>query len=55
MNEARIVLKTLTRKPTGKRLLGRPQPRQEDNIKMNLKEIGVNTRNCVDSSQDTGY
>jgi hypothetical protein len=26
----------------------------EDDIRMDLKEIGINTRNCVDSAQDRG-
>jgi hypothetical protein len=26
-----------------------------DNVKMNLKEIGIITRNWVDSAQDTDY
>ena len=29
--------------------------RWEDDIKMNLKEIGINTRNWVDSAQDRHY
>ena len=32
-------------KPTGKGHLGRPRHRWEDNIRMNLAEIGVNTSN----------
>ena len=28
---------------------------QEDNIKMDLKEIGISVRNCADSAQDTDY
>ena len=39
----------------GKRSLGRPRRRWEDNIRMNLKEIGVNMRNWVDSAQEKGY
>ena len=39
-------------KPTGKRLLGRPMSRWEDNIRMDLKEIATNTRNLVGSAQD---
>ena len=31
--------------PTGKIHLGRPRRRWEDNIRMDLKEIGINTRN----------
>ena len=34
--------KILAGKPTGKRPLGRPRHRWEDNIRMDLKEIGVN-------------
>ena len=29
--------------------------RWEDNIRMDLKEIGINTRNCVGSTQDRDY
>jgi hypothetical protein len=32
--------KILSEKPEGKRLLGRPRHRREDDIRMNLKEIG---------------
>ena len=32
-------------KTTGKRPLGRRRRRWEDNITMDLKEIGINTRN----------
>ena len=39
--------KMLTGKPTGKRPLGRARRRWEDNIRMNLKEIGINTRNWI--------
>jgi hypothetical protein len=42
-------------KPTGKRFLGRPRHRWEDNIRMNLKEIGINTKKWVDSAQDNNY
>ena len=31
------------------------QERWEDNIKIDLKEIGINTRNWVDSAQDMDY
>ena len=34
--------KILTCKPMGKRLLGRPRSRWEDNIRMELKELGIN-------------
>ena len=42
-------------KPTGKRPLGRPRHRWEDNVRMDLEEIGVNAGNWVDSAQDTNY
>ena len=42
-------------KPTGKRSLGRPRRRWEDNIRMNLEEIGMNAENWVDSAQDRDY
>ena len=35
----------LTGKPIGKRPLGRPRRRWEDNIRMDLNEMGINTRN----------
>ena len=36
--------KILTGKPTGKTPLGRPRRRWEDNIKMDLEEIGISMR-----------
>ena len=47
--------KILTGKPTGKRPMGRPRRRWEDNIRMNLEEIGINAGNLVDSAQDRNY
>ena len=41
--------------PIGKRPLGKPRHRLEDNIRMDLKEIGINTRSCVDSTHDRNY
>ena len=32
--------------------LGRPRPRWEDNIRMDLEEIGINAGNWVDLAQD---
>ena len=45
MEEGRSTFKILTGKPTGKRPLGRPRRRWEDNIRMDLKEICFNTGN----------
>ena len=42
-------------KPTGKRRLGRPRRRWEDNIRMDLEAIGINAGNWVDSAQDRNY
>ena len=55
MEEGRSVLKILTGTSTGRRPLGNPRYRLEDNIKMDFKEIHVNMRNCVDSAQDRDY
>ena len=52
VDKGRSAFKISREKPTGKRPLGRPRPRWEDNIRMDLKEIGINTRNWVDSPQD---
>ena len=41
--------------PTGKIPLGRSRPRWEDNIRMDLKEIGINTSNWLDLTQDRDY
>ena len=42
-------------KTTGKRPLGRRRRRWEDNIRMDLEEIGINARKWVDSAQDSNY
>ena len=55
MEEGRSAFKILTGKPTGKRPLGRPRRRWEDNIRMDLEEIAINAGNWVDSSQDMNY
>ena len=40
MGEGRFVHRVLVGKTEGKRPLGRPRPRWEDNIKMDLQEVG---------------
>ena len=55
MEESRSALKMLSGTPTGKRPLGRPRRRCEENIRTNLKEKGINTRNWVDLAQDRDY
>ena len=54
MGKHRSVIKILKDKPTGKRALRRPRHRWEDNIIIDLKEIGIG-RNWVDSAQDSDY
>ena len=55
MERGRSAFKILTGKPIGKRPLGRPRRRWEDNIRKGLEEIGINARNWVDSAQDRNY
>ena len=47
MEGGRSAYKILTGKPTGKRPLGRPRRRYDDNIRMDIKEINVNTKNWI--------
>ena len=42
-------------KPTGKRPLGRPRRRWEDNYRMDLEEIGIKAGNWVDLAQVRNY
>ena len=55
MEEGRRAFKILTDKPTENRLLRRPRCRWEDNIRMDFEEIGINTKNLVNSTHDTDY
>jgi len=48
--EAYIVF--LVGKPEGKRPLGRPRRRWEDNIKMDLQEVGCRGMDWIDLAQD---
>jgi hypothetical protein len=51
--ETRSIYRVLTGKPEGKRPLGRPRRRWEDNIKMNLQEVGCGGMDWIDLAQDT--
>jgi hypothetical protein len=53
--ERKSAFKVVTSKSSGERPLWRPRRRWEDNIRMDLKEIVINTRNWVDSTQDSDY
>jgi hypothetical protein len=44
MEEERCVYWVLVGRPEGKRPLGRPRSRWEDNIKMDFREIGIDGR-----------
>ena len=55
MQCGRSAFKIVTGTPTGKRPLRRPKRRWEDNNRMDLKEIGINTRNWFDSTQNMDY
>ena len=55
MEKSRTAFKISTSEPTGKRPLGRPRRRWEDNISMHLEEIGINASNWVGSAQDRDY
>ena len=52
MEEGRGVHKVLMGKPEGKRPLGRPRRRREDNIKMNLQEVGRGCGDWIELAQD---
>ena len=46
------VHRVLVGKPEGKRPLGRPRRRWEDNIKMNLQEVGAVCEDWIELAQD---
>jgi hypothetical protein len=53
MGEGRGVYRILGGEPEGKRLLGRPGRKWEDNIKIYLREIGINGANWIRLTQDS--
>jgi hypothetical protein len=52
IGEGRGVYRVLVGRPEGKRPLGRPRRRWEDNIKMDLREIGIDGANWIQLAQD---
>ena len=52
IGEGRGLYRVLVGKPEGKRPLGRPRLRWEDNIKMDLQEEGCNCMDWVELAQD---
>ena len=55
MQENRSTSKIVTGTPAGKRPLERTRHSWKDNIRMDLTEIGISTRNWVDLAQDRDY
>jgi hypothetical protein len=53
MGERRGVYSVLVGRPEGKRPLGRPRPRWEDNIKMDLQEVVCGGMDWIELAQDT--
>ena len=52
MEQSRIAYRGLVGNPEGKRPLGRPRHRWEDNIKMDLREVGCDPREWIDLAED---
>jgi hypothetical protein len=52
MGEDKGVYRVFVGKPEGKRPLERPRRRWEDNIKMDLREIGIEGTNWIHLAQD---
>ena len=51
MGEKRGLYRVLTGKPEGKRPLWRPIRRREDNIKVDLQEVGCGGMDCIELAQ----
>jgi hypothetical protein len=54
MGDSTDVYRVLVGKPEGKRPLGRRRLRWEDNIKMDLQEVGCGGMDCIELAQDMG-
>jgi hypothetical protein len=53
IGEGRSVYRVLAGRSEGKRPLGRPRRRWEDNIKLHLIETGIDGANWIQLAQDT--
>ena len=51
IGERRGIFRVFVRKPGGKRPLGRPRRRWEDNIKMDLQEVGCGIMYWIELAQ----
>jgi hypothetical protein len=52
MREGRVVYRVFVVKPEGKRPLGRPRRRCEDNVRMALQEVGCGCGDWIGLAQD---
>jgi hypothetical protein len=52
VGERRGVYRVLVGKPEGKRPMGRPRRRGEDNIRMDLQEVGCGCMDWIELAQD---
>jgi hypothetical protein len=52
MGEGRGVYRVLVGRPEGKRPRGRSRRRWDDNIKLDLREIGIDEANWIQPAQD---
>jgi hypothetical protein len=50
--QGRGIFRVLVRRPQSKRPLGRPRRRWEDDIKLDLREIGIDGANWIHLAQD---
>jgi hypothetical protein len=55
MRERRGAYRALMGKPEGRRPLGRPRRRWEDNIKMDLREVGCGGADWINLAQDRDW
>jgi hypothetical protein len=55
MGEKRGVYRVLVGRPEGKRPLGRPRRRWEDNIKMDLRDVGIVGANWIRLAQERDW
>ena len=52
MEQSRNAFRVLMGKPEGKKPLGRPRRRSEDNIRMDLREMGCDPGEWIDLAED---
>jgi hypothetical protein len=52
MGEGRSVYRVLVGRPEGKKPVGRPRYRWEDNIKTDLREMGIDEANWIHLAQN---